>query len=763
MGGYFNAVGGTHRARVVRLLGKRVTPGYVEAAHLAFSQTARAGDSVLLPILTLPKWPVTYQWYKDGAMPANAIATGTNQALRLLNVSSNDSGDYTLKVGILGTEVSTVFTPVKLTVHAASDRAGMPDPDSFTEAGPDGPVRALLRLSNGQVVIAGTFTQVNGKTRPGLARLNPDGTVDDGFDLSGQLSGRAFCLSAENETNLLVGGTFVLSDGTLAHVVRIRPDNAVDPQFRIQANKDGAVRAVLAARDGTIFVGGDFNQVNGAARPNVAHLTSAGVLDSLFSSGVGPDGPIHALAEDNAGGIWLGGHFGHFNGQVRSGFVRVRSSGVVDPSFKPFDPTTGLVNSIAIRPDGRIVLGGRFSRSNGSSILALYQFNTDGSPDLLPWSVNLADPQDEVFSVAVTADNQLLLAGRFSGLVQGVDGLLRHGIARIGADGRFDRTFDPGAGIEGVGEDGVVYCMESESDGNVLIGGGFSFASGIPRAGVARIIGTNLPVSEIRRPPTFHYPPYYYDQRLTEDRALVMTNLLVDAPDSIPGALTFSLDSGAPDGMTIDPKSGILSWRPTEAQGGSTYSVSVRVSDNGNPPLSAVQTFSAIVYELNSPPHFDTVPPIRTMADELLTIQLTAFDPDLPKNPLRFWPGPGAPAGSTLDPSSGVFRWTPSAAQLGTNVLQVVVSDNAQPPALDSQWITIVVESAGKAPVLETQLRESTLTLWVNGVAGKRYGLEASSDLVHWIQINELEPGQTFQVPGITDLARAQFFRVREL
>src|SRR5256885_16388935 len=67
-------------------------------------------------------------------------------------------------------------------------------------------------------------------------------------------------------------------------------------------------------------------------------------------------------------------------------------------------------------------------------------------------------------------------------------------------------------------------------------------------------------------------------------------------------SLSFSLDSGAPLGATINPTNGLFAWTPSEAQGPSTNTVTVRVTDNGSPAMSAAETFSIVVTELNSAP-----------------------------------------------------------------------------------------------------------------------------------------------------------------
>jgi hypothetical protein len=69
-------------------------------------------------------------------------------------------------------------------------------------------------------------------------------------------------------------------------------------------------------------------------------------------------------------------------------------------------------------------------------------------------------------------------------------------------------------------------------------------------------------------------------------------------PDSQAQRLTFSLDSGAPDGAVIDPTNGVFGWTPTLEQGDAFYRIYVRVTDNGVPPLSAVMLVGVRVVTL---------------------------------------------------------------------------------------------------------------------------------------------------------------------
>ena len=50
----------------------------------------------------------------------------------------------------------------------------------------------------------------------------------------------------------------------------------------------------------------------------------------------------------------------------------------------------------------------------------------------------------------------------------------------------------------------------------------------------------------------------------------------------------------------IDPTSGVFAWEPAAFQGGLTYRVEVRVTDDGNPPLAASQAFNITVRDTRS-------------------------------------------------------------------------------------------------------------------------------------------------------------------
>jgi hypothetical protein len=78
-------------------------------------------------------------------------------------------------------------------------------------------------------------------------------------------------------------------------------------------------------------------------------------------------------------------------------------------------------------------------------------------------------------------------------------------------------------------------------------------------------------------------------------------SLTVQATDAYaqPQSLTFSLGAGAPSGAAIDPASGVCTWSIPGSATGTTNVITVCVTNNGTPPLGALESF--IVVALGNP------------------------------------------------------------------------------------------------------------------------------------------------------------------
>jgi hypothetical protein len=204
-------------------------------------------------------------------------------------------------------------------------------------------------------------------------------------------------------------------------------------------------------------------------------------------------------------------------------------------------------------------------------------------------------------------------------------------------------------------------------------------------------------VTEVNSGPVLVAPG---DQTNAELTVLTLTTTATDA-DIPANVLIFSLEPGAPVGTGIDSTTGVFSWTPSETQGPGVYPVTVRVTDNGSPPLTDTRTFRITVNEVNVAPN--VLPPVDRTVDEETTLNLTiqAMDSDVPANVLTFALDSTAPTGATIDPATGVFTWTPSEAQgPGAYTIVVRVTDDGSPPLNGTAMFSITVLEVNVAPVL---------------------------------------------------------------
>jgi uncharacterized repeat protein (TIGR01451 family) len=186
-------------------------------------------------------------------------------------------------------------------------------------------------------------------------------------------------------------------------------------------------------------------------------------------------------------------------------------------------------------------------------------------------------------------------------------------------------------------------------------------------------------------------------QAITETQTLTFTTVATDAEDD---PLTFGLYN-ASSGMSIDPNSGEFSWTPTEAQGmGAAYFFSIIISDTGG--LTDTTVVMITVNEVNAVPVLAALGDQALAETHLFTMTVSATDSDLPANSLSYTML-NAPAGTSLDETSGLFSWTPDVNQgPGEYSVTFIVSDDGSPVLTDSETITLSVTDAPGVVITES-------------------------------------------------------------
>jgi uncharacterized delta-60 repeat protein len=303
-------------------------------------------------------------------------------------------------------------------------------------------VLALAAQPDGKSLVAGDFQTVGGALSNNVLRLNTDLSRDLSFRPGLGANGPVQVLAVQTDGTILIGGSFTTYAGTVTGpVARLLPTGELDPAFHLDPALTGAgqVAAVVVQADGRILVGGP---VSASLPGGLVRLLPTGALDSTFSSGVGAGsgGQVLTLAvQPSDGRIVVGGTFASFNGRLSRSLVRLLPTGSPDADFAPASYLNYRINSVALLPDGSLMVGGQ-----GNLVTPLLQ-------RLLPSGV--PDPQFSpktsgiawVRTIRVDSRGRVLVAGTFDRYAaQSTSSFSsRDSIIRLLADGTPDPSFLP--------------------------------------------------------------------------------------------------------------------------------------------------------------------------------------------------------------------------------------------------------------------------------------------------------------------------------
>jgi len=215
----------------------------------------------------------------------------------------------------------------------------------------------------------------------------------------------------------------------------------VDTGFDPGSGADDDILTVAVQADGKVLIGGEFTTVEGAGRNRIARLNADGTLDTSFDPGAGADDRVRTVAVQPDGKILIGGSFTAVDGVARNRIARLNADGSLDTSFDPGTGADIAVRTMVVQTDGKVLIGGDFTTVNGVARSHIARLNADGSVDT---SFNPGTGASAtVYAVAVQPDGQVLIGGNFTT----VNGVGRSRIARLNANGSLDTSFDPGTAV----------------------------------------------------------------------------------------------------------------------------------------------------------------------------------------------------------------------------------------------------------------------------------------------------------------------------
>src|SRR5687767_10359031 len=90
---------------------------------------------------------------------------------------------------------------------------------------------------------------------------------------------------------------------------------------------------------------------------------AAGDVDLSFDPGSGVNGSVHAIVVQPDGKVIIGGNFTTVQGLVRYGLARLNADGSGDTTFNPVGGYGIVAPSLALQPDGKVLVGHYFGIS----------------------------------------------------------------------------------------------------------------------------------------------------------------------------------------------------------------------------------------------------------------------------------------------------------------------------------------------------------------------------------------------------------------
>jgi len=382
-----------------------------------------------------------------------------------------------------------------------------------------------------KLVIWGRAYVVDDRAKGTIARLNPDGTVDNTFNYCACLLRTVVNVALQPDGKFLVAG----EDKALqASVVRMNADGSPDSSstWRVSvvenANTFARVREILpdgkalievvlfesavSRRSFRIYrVNQDgsrdalFNTVIVAEANRDTWLTAfvsngqiyLGIWDGFLSSGemnpvrlrrFNPDGTedlswtqpsftgayfdgIHGIAVQPDGALIIAGDFDTVNGVDKKSLARLLPSGAVDSSFTP--PAFAEAKSVIILSNGKLVVAARLLSSAGPGI---YRLNSNGSID----TVLLTETGQPFFGVQVAP--VIDSTGAILSIGRELSGNYQDRYFRLFPDGTIDRSYN-----RNLGEAAKVESVARQTDGKIVVAGNFSRVNGAVRNTAVRL------------------------------------------------------------------------------------------------------------------------------------------------------------------------------------------------------------------------------------------------------------------------------------
>ncbi len=326
-------------------------------------------------------------------------------------------------------------------------------------------VSALLVLPEGGMVVGLARQGTNA-----LVKINAGGSqIQWRLTVNG---GEVTCLASAADGRLYVGGSYSGLGGVLRNrVARLLTDGAVDAGFApMGLGDDSDVVSLAVEKDGALLVGGNISEFDGVPVKNLLRMNSEGILDTAFAG--------HFLSAFPTSSSTVSQIEPLPDGRIYLTWgrpIRLNSDGTLDSTFN-VSAISFPAKSFKVLSDGKLLWAQNNLEPDPIGCTGrLWRLLSDGSVDpAFPGNIVM---NGIITTLALQADDKILVGGDFDE----VNGHFLPGLARFGQEGVIDNgfrcDFTWNGGQEAASDQLIVEGAVPEPDGSVLIRGwGFEIA-----------------------------------------------------------------------------------------------------------------------------------------------------------------------------------------------------------------------------------------------------------------------------------------------
>jgi uncharacterized delta-60 repeat protein len=336
-------------------------------------------------------------------------------------------------------------------------------------------------FNNGKILIGGDFTICGGFARRFIALINPNGTVDESFNIGVGFNKSPSKIISLDDGSILAYGEFtsfnehILHNSNHQYLIRLNNKGEFDQEFNLQNSLQNKVNLLFPVKNNQFLLGSgkiNYNVVPVSFECKIEQFNADGSkvnsfndITFMLSQYSTEKFPYH-IDEQSKGRLFIGSNIYKSNGEIdysfnpKTGFgtgeppttmeidsngkiiiaygssyfgepinhlIRILPNGQKDTSFRINESIPFVIKSICMKPDGKILIGGSEYIGYGNYEAGLLRLNNDGSIDnsFLP----VVDNYYQV-KLIKTYENDKLIVVFNSGIIK-----------RLNNDGSFDDSF----------------------------------------------------------------------------------------------------------------------------------------------------------------------------------------------------------------------------------------------------------------------------------------------------------------------------------